>query len=333
MTRQSHNIRRTLRHRSIQLGSWCAAAVAGVAVVLGLGVGVAPAPAATLSAKVRLLTEGARSFGSDGVRYVVYVHHIPGELASSPLVIVDTAKGMSRRSVRLPGGCMVGTTPMTPGFLLACGRPEPVLVDLAHGTLVHVPSSFDSGGVPRFAEFADIGRQWLQGYVTCPDGKNECAAYENWHTGEQRIEGPVGVVRRDLDDPALGARPPACAPFQRAQLYESDGRYVLLRRALNLAIGRCGRADVDLLHPSGFGSATLAAGFVTWSGAATACSHTIYGYDIKQRRTTRWAVPRVTRKPSCGIVVHTAKAVVIGSSLTSLQSGEDTCRLYITRRP
>ncbi|MCW3047638.1 MAG: hypothetical protein JWO74_1922 [Solirubrobacterales bacterium] len=42
---------------------------------------------------MRLWTEGARSFRSDGVRYVVYVHRLPGERDSSrPVMIVDTAK-------------------------------------------------------------------------------------------------------------------------------------------------------------------------------------------------------------------------------------------------
>ncbi|MCW3046207.1 MAG: hypothetical protein JWO74_491 [Solirubrobacterales bacterium] len=130
-------------------------------------------------------------------------------------MIVDTAKGVSRRSVRLPDGCTVTSGPvaMTRGFLLACSRPgETVLVDLAHGSLVRVPSSaFDVGGVPKFAEFASIGRPWLWGVVGCPDGFSQCVAYENWH-GEQQIEGPLGVVRRDLDDPGFRCAPTRLYP-------------------------------------------------------------------------------------------------------------------------
>jgi hypothetical protein len=304
-----------------------------VAAVLGSGIGVAAASAATPSAKLRVLTDGARSFGSDGVRYVVYVHRLPGGRGSSPLVIVDTAKGMSRRRVRLP--CTVSGAPpaMTPGFLLACGRPEPVLVDLAHGSVARVPPWFDIGGVPRFAEFYAIGRQWLQGYVVCPDGFSQCAAYQNWHTGEQRIENPVWAPQRDLDDPGLGARGPACAPFEHVRNYQRAGRYVLVHRNRNVALGRCGHEGVRLLHPSGYRFQTLAAGFVSWSGGTGMCSHTMYGYDIKQRRTTRWAVPHIPGKPSCGTVMHTAKAVVIGSSLNTTWLEDETYRLYVTRRP
>jgi hypothetical protein len=299
------------------------------------GDGCGPGVGASPSAKLRLLTEGARSFGSDGVRYVVYVHRLPGERGSArPLMIVDTAKGVSRRSVRLPAGCIVGPAPvaMTRGFLLACSGPgETVLVDLAHGSLVRVPSWFDVGGVPQLAEFATIGRQWLQGTVACPGGFGQCVAYENWHTGEQRSEGLLGVARRDLDDPALGlAR--ACAPFERVEYFQSDGRYVLLNpHRENLALGRCGHEGLRLLDPIGSGAdQTLSAGFVTWTNGS--CVHAVLGYDLKQRRTTRWAVPHIPGKSSCGAVMHTAKAVIVGSSLTGLVT-ENTYRLYITRRP
>jgi hypothetical protein len=187
--------------------------------------------------------------------------------------------------------------------------------------------------VPQPAEFVEIGRQWLQGVVGCPDGTPDCVAYENWHTGEQRLEGPLGVVPRDLDDPGLGASRPACSPFERASRYQRDGRHVLLHRGVSLALGRCGRADVLPLYPAGLGSETLAAGFVSWSGGSSSCSHTMYGYDIKTRRTVRWAVPHVPGKPSCGIVRHTANGVMIGSSVFASKSGIDSYRLYITRRP
>jgi hypothetical protein len=288
----------------------------------------------TPSAKLRLLSERARSFGSDRVRYVVYVDDVPGKQGASPVVIVDTAKRMSRHTVRPP--CIVGGVPlaMTPGFLLACSRQgQTVLVDLAHRSFLRVPSWFDIGGVPQPAEFVEIGRQWLQGVVGCPDGTPDCVAYENWHTGEQRLEGPLGVVPRDLDDPGLGASRPACSPFERASRYQRDGRHVLLHRGVSLALGRCGRADVLPLYPAGFGSETLAAGFVSWSGGTSSCSHTVYGYDIKTRRTVRWAVPHVPGRPSCGIVLHTANGVMIGSSVFASTSGIDTYRLYITRRP
>jgi hypothetical protein len=307
-----------------------------VGVVCGLGVGATPASAASPYAKLRLLTEGARSFGSDGVRYVVYVHESPGKQGASPLVIVDTAKGMSRRSVTLPPDCILGAGPvaMTPGFLLACSRRsgETVLVDLAHGSLLRVPSWFDVGGVPHSAEFTVVGREWLQGYVTCPDGRYQCVAYENWHTGEQRREDAVGAVRRDLDDPALPAEH-LCAPFKGAHFYEMYGRYVLLNlHGDDMVLGRCGHEGFHRFGAWAFGGLhTLASEFVSWTGGT--CVHTVRGYDINRRRASRWAVPRIRRRPSCGIVMHTANAVIIGSSLNATKAGFDTYRFYVTRRP
>lgn len=306
-----------------------------VGVVCGLGVGAAPASAASPYAKLRLLTEGARSFGSDGVRYLVYVHDARGTEAPSPLIIVDTAKRISRRSVTLPSGCVLGPGPVatTPGFLLACSRSgETVLVDLAHGSLLRVPSWFDVRGVPHSAEVTGVGRQWLQGTVGCADGMHQCVAYQNWHTGEQWTEDSVGAVRRDLDDPALSEEH-LCAPFKGTDFYEMRGRYVLLNfHGDDMVLGRCGHEGFHRFGGWAFGGLhTLASGFVSWTGGT--CVHIVHGYDINRRRAARWAVPHIPRTPSCGIIMHTAKAVIIGSSLTAEKSGLDTYRFYVTRRP
>lgn len=308
--------------------SWCW--LLAVTVVL-LGIAPVSASGKTAPASFVVLPGTWIGIGNAGDRYVLLARG-----SQSVVRVVDT-KWRTIRTQHLPAGCELSGTLDTPRdrLLLWCESGSAIM-SLRDGRLVAsglhpIPSTN--------APWEVIGSHWLYapGHL-----------YRNIATGEERhlTDDPVDFAwYRDLNDPNLG-RFAFCTPFEQLLAYTGFrqwGGYVLLPNVTGpgpVRLGKCGAGKPvkNLSGKAALSDGTLSSGYTSWATPArkgSPCDRRIAVYDVKSKRTLRWASPV---KRCVNLIQHTKYAVIIGWSVGS-DPDDDTSdpaevyRLSIAPRP